>query len=113
MAKKKCEFKVWEPISKKEFIELYKQGKIVSVAPCYANIDGMYYNDGIIPKDISNLKKDFEKTLKMLCEISDILRDMIWNRYVIDYLERWLLEVKKRYCDKESGLYLNYFMRLD
>lgn len=49
----------------------------------------------------------------MLCEISDILRDMIWNRYVIDYLERWLLEVKKRYCDKESGLYLNYFMRLD
>ena len=31
MGKKKCEFKVWKPISKKEFIELYKQGKIVSV----------------------------------------------------------------------------------
>lgn len=73
----------------------------------------MYYNDGIIPKDISNLKKDFEKTLKMLCEISDILRDMIWNRYVINSIEFWLLDVKEKYCDEESGLYLNYFVRLD
>ena len=107
------EFKFWKPISKKEFIELYKQGNIVSVAPCYVNVDGMYYNDGIIPDDISNLKKDFEKTLKMLCDISDIQRDLVWNFYVINYLERWLLEVKNKYCDKEFGLYLNYFVRLD
>lgn len=113
MGNKKREFKFWKPISKKEFIELYKQGNIVSVAPCNANIDGMYYNDGIIPKDISDLEKDFEKTLKMLCDISDIQRDMVWNRYVIDSLERWLLDVKSECCNKENGLYLNYFLRLD
>lgn len=113
MAKKKCEFKVWKPISKKEFIELYKQGKIVSAAPCYANIDGIYYNDGIIPKDISDLKKEYQKDLEISRGILELKSGIVWNSYVINSIEFWLLDVKEKYCDEESGLYLNYFVRLD